>query len=293
MTPKKVRDSELFDKSVAKFFAPIAKKLQLPLVKVNDYIYEIPSPHFIMRIRLNGGRHRGLNILLRQTTLRDFVDNKPYIQYGLGCFDLSNGEELKPLPPVLTDADFLQQAQSFAAEAERLGAPYLLGLKDDFEAIREMMRKRVEPRLKEIREMTANIRRNMRGQVREEWPVVIPREKGEEGETAKELRVSNIQFLGELEGQKEQIFKEKLADFFKRDQSVKSAYLARIIGYGTPATAALCLRTQFGSDKGMMEKTGKIFANVFDIDENFNVIFLTGEQESSLAKVCQLFFEKK
>jgi len=43
----------------------------------------------------------------------------------------------------------------------------------------------------------------------------------------------------------------------------------------------------------MMEKTGKIFANVFDIDENFNVIFLTGEQESSLAKVCQPFFEKK
>jgi hypothetical protein len=290
---KKVRDSELFDKVVAKFFAPIANKLELPIVKVTDYIYEIPSPHFIMRIRLHGGRHRGINVILRKTSLRDFVDNKAGFQLDVGCFRLFNGEELKPYSPVLTDSDFLQQAQWLTAEAEHSGVPYLLGLRDDFEAVQEFMAKRGEPEVQRQREMSASIRRNMRGQVREEWPVVIPRKKGEEGETAKELRVSNIQFLGELDGQEEQIFKEKLAEFFTRDHSVKSAYLARIIGKDIPATTALCLRTQFGSDKGMMEKIGKIFAHVFDIDENFNIIFLTSEQESSLAKVCRPFYPKE
>jgi len=294
---KKVRDSDLFDKAAAQFYAPIAKKLGLALVKVTDYIYEMPSPYFIMRFRLNGGPRRGLNVLFRQTTLRDYVDDDRPDQYGLGCFGLYNSEEPKlepkPLPPILTDADFLQLAQLLAAEVERSAVPYLLGLKDDFESITEFMAKRAEPELQRIREMSADIKRNMRGQVREEWPVVIPREKGEEGETAKELRASNIQFLGELEGEKEQIFKEKLAEFFKRDQSVKRAYLARIIGKDIPATAALCLRTQFGSDKGMMNKIGKIFAHVFDIDENFNIIFLTSEQEPSLAKVCRPFYPKE
>lgn len=291
---KKVRDSDLFDKAAAQFFAPIAKKLGLALVKVTDYIYEMPSPYFIMRFRLNGGPRRGLNVLFRQTTLRDYVDDDRPDQYGLGCFGLYNSEEPKPepkpLPPILTDADFLQLAQLLAAEAERSAVPYLLGLKDDFESIKEFMAKRAEPELQRIREMSADIKRNMRGQVREEWPVVIPREKGEEGETAKELRASNIQFLGELEGEKEQIFKEKLVELFARDRSVKSAYLARIIGYGTPATTALCLRTQFGADRGMMEKIGKCFAPIFGIDENFNIIFLTGEQKSSLAKVCRPFY---
>jgi len=292
---KKMCDSELFDKTAEKLFAPIANKLGLPFFKVADGIYEIPSPYFIMRIRLDTGHSsRGLNVILRKTTLPDFVDNKVGYQLGIGCFRLFNGEELKPpCLRVFTDTEFLQQAEWYAEEAEHSGVPYLLGLKDDFEAVQNFMAKRSEPEVKRIREMNARILRNMRGQVREEWPVVIPREKGEEGETAKELRASNIQFLGELEGQKERIFKEKLVEFFKRDLSIKSAYLARIIGHGTPATAALCLRTQFGSDKGMIEKLGVIFAHVYNIEENFNIVFLTDKQEISLVKVCRPFFEKK
>jgi hypothetical protein len=296
MKVKQMRDSDLFEKAVGRFFEPIARKLKLPLFKVDEGIYEIPSPHFIMRIRLHTGHSssgRGLNVILRQTSLRDFVDNKPGFQLGIGCFRLFNGEELKPpCSCVLTDADFLQLAEWFAAEAEYLGVPYLLGLKDDFEAVQEFMAKRSEPEVQKIREMSARILRNMGGQVREEWPVVIPREKGEEGETAKELRESDIEYLGELEGQKERIFKEKLVELFKYDRSIKSAYLVRIIGYGIPATAALCLRTQSGSDKNMMEKMGNIFAAVFSIDESFNVIFLTEQQEPLIAKVCRPFFDE-
>jgi hypothetical protein len=293
MKQEPMRDAVLFDRAVAKFFKPIADKLQLPLFKVAYNIYEIPSPYFIMRIRLHGGRYRGINVILRRTTLRDFVDNKPGFQLGIGCFAQFIGEELKgfkQLLPTATDADFMEQAQLFMVQAERFGVPYLLGLKDDFEAVEKFIVKRGEPEVQRIKEMTASTLRNMRGQVRAEWPVIIPREKGEEGETVKELRASNIQFLGELEGQKEKIFKEKLAEFFTRDRSVKSAYLARIIGKDIPATTALCLRTQFGADRGMMEKIGKIFAPIFGIDENFNIIFLTDPQESLLAKVCRPFF---
>ncbi len=180
-----------------------------------------------------------------------------------------------------------------AEDVEHFAVPYLLGQKDDFEAVREFVEKYIEnnPSSKEIRRIQQRIEHNPK--VVQAWPVVIPREKGEEWETAKEFRATNFQFLGDLNGKKEQIFKEKLVEFFKRDRSVNKAYLARIIGFEIPATSALCLRTQFGFDKGMMEKIGKIFAHVFSIQENFNVVFLTEQQELSLAEVGRPFFEEK
>jgi hypothetical protein len=56
---KTMCDSKLFDKAVAKFFEPIAHRLGLPLTKIRDGVYEIPSPHFILRIRLHTGHARG------------------------------------------------------------------------------------------------------------------------------------------------------------------------------------------------------------------------------------------
>lgn len=106
-----------------------------------------------------------------------------------------------------------------------------------------------------------------------------------------EIRVADLCFIGEQDGKPEQILKERLVDFFKRDRSVKQAYLAKVkFGDGASINIALCLRTQFGTDKGMVEKVGTIFASVFNAQEHLDIIFLTDGQETSLAKVCQPFF---
>jgi hypothetical protein len=106
-----------------------------------------------------------------------------------------------------------------------------------------------------------------------------------------EIRIPNLRFVGEQDGPPERILKEQLIDFFKRDQSVKAAYLAKIDnGDGSPIGVALCLRTQFGADKGMVEKIGTIFAFVFNSQQHLDIVFLTEKQEALLAKVCRPFF---
>lgn len=139
-----MRDSKIFDQTVAKFFEPIARKLGLSLVRVMEGVYEIYSPYFIMRIRLDTGHsRRGLNVILREASHREFDERAPYIQYDIGCFTQFYGEKLEDtFIDVLTDEDFIKQAQLLAQAAERYGAPYLLGQGKDFEIIKEVYRKK-------------------------------------------------------------------------------------------------------------------------------------------------------
>lgn len=133
-----MRDSKLFDKAVAMFFEPIAQRLRLSLSKVREGVYEIPSPHFILRIRLHTGHARGLNVALRPASLRDFDENTAGSEYGIGCFMLFNGEKLEHIyVRVETDEDFLKLAQLLAQATERFGVPYLGGQKNDFETSRK------------------------------------------------------------------------------------------------------------------------------------------------------------
>ena len=109
--------------------------------------------------------------------------------------------------------------------------------------------------------------------------------------TPKEIRVLGLQFLSEQDGPPEQILKQRLISFFKRDRSVEKAFLSRVdYGDATPVGVALCLQTQFGTDKGMVEKIGMIFATVFGTQSHLDIIFLTDEQHASIAKVCTPFF---
>ena len=87
-----MRDSVLFDKAVDAFFAPLARKLDLPLIKVRDGVYDISSTHFIMRIRLDTGHRRGLNVILRPASFREFDEDT-------GRADTGTGYET-PKPPV-------------------------------------------------------------------------------------------------------------------------------------------------------------------------------------------------
>lgn len=146
-----MRDTKIFDEAVAAFFEPIARKLALPLLKVRDGVYEIPSPHFVMRIRLDTGHRRGLNVILRPASVRDFDENKPGIQYGIGAFMQFHGERIEQtFIDVDSDDDFLKRAQLLAQAAERYGVPYLLGRGENWEAVKEMISKKTAEDLEEI-----------------------------------------------------------------------------------------------------------------------------------------------
>jgi SseB protein C-terminal domain len=106
-----------------------------------------------------------------------------------------------------------------------------------------------------------------------------------------EIQVPKLRFLGEQDGVSERELKSCLTEFFRRDQSVLTAYLARVAyGEQSPMVVALCLRSHFGPDRGVAETIGKIFASMFGGHEHLDIIFLDDKQESELAKVCSPFF---
>lgn len=102
--------------------------------------------------------------------------------------------------------------------------------------------------------------------------------------------LQNICFIGEQKGAPEDVLKKALINFFLRDKSILRAYLAIIADNGKPSVA-LCLRTQFGPDKGMVEKIGTVFSAVFNSQEHLDIIFLNDQQEKDLIKFCQPFFK--
>jgi hypothetical protein len=144
-----MRDSKIFDEAVAKFFEPIARRLGLPLSKVREGIYDIPSPHFIVRIRLHTGHRRGLNVLLRPASLREFDEDKSGAEYGIGNFMIFEGAEWKE-ELVETDADFLKRAAWLAKALEQFGLPYLLGQGRNLDEIKEMVKQRTKEEVKRI-----------------------------------------------------------------------------------------------------------------------------------------------
>jgi hypothetical protein len=99
-----------------------------------------------------------------------------------------------------------------------------------------------------------------------------------------------MKFCGEQNGPPEQMLKDRLAEFFRRDRSVDVAYLARIEVDGK-MSVALCLKTRFGPDKGLAEKIGAIFRTIFNAQTYLDIMFLSGAQQVELARVCSPFFE--
>ena len=104
-----------------------------------------------------------------------------------------------------------------------------------------------------------------------------------------EMRVPKVEFIGEQDGPPEQVLKERLTELFQRNRSVQKAYLARI-RIGDQTGVALCLKHQFGPDRGLAEKIGGIFAIVFNAHEHLDIMFLSSAQQTELDQVCRSFF---
>ena len=146
-----MRDLELFEKAVGTYFEPLAQRLGLPLSKVREGVYDLSSQHFIMRIRLDTGHRRGLNVILRPASFREFDENKPGIQLGIGCFIEFHGENPQDtLIEVSTDEHFIERTRLLAVAAEKYAVPYLLGESADWQTVNEMVQRKTEKDVKEI-----------------------------------------------------------------------------------------------------------------------------------------------
>jgi hypothetical protein len=108
------------------------------------------------------------------------------------------------------------------------------------------------------------------------------------------MTVQTASLLGEQDGSPEQELKEKLVVLFGQLRLVTIAYLA-VVRYGDTASAnvALCVRGQPGQNRMFAERVGSVFGSIFGSHEHLDVIWLTPEQETSLAKVCRPFYRAK
>jgi len=106
-----------------------------------------------------------------------------------------------------------------------------------------------------------------------------------------QIHVSKIRFVSEQDGPPERELKSSLIALFENERGVKSAYLARVTyGDQSPVIVALCLRVQSGSNRGIAESAGRVFASMFGKHQHLDVIFLSFAQEAEAAKVCRSFF---
>jgi len=104
-----------------------------------------------------------------------------------------------------------------------------------------------------------------------------------------ERRVPRVRFLGEQNGPAEQSLKDRLAELFKRDRSVLTAYLAHVDVCGQ-TSVALCLMTQFGPDRSLIEKIGVVFKTTFNAEVHLDIMFPNASQEAELKQVCRPSF---
>ena len=149
---KVMRDSQLFDKAIELYFRPLAGKIGLPLSKVEDGVFEIPSQRFILRIRLHTGHSRGLNVILRPASLHKFDENKDHGVLGIGNFiEFYGGEWKEPSIEIDSEEKFLAQTHRMAEATQRYAVPYLLGEGKDWEAIEKMVAKRTELAVEKIK----------------------------------------------------------------------------------------------------------------------------------------------
>ena len=109
-----------------------------------------------------------------------------------------------------------------------------------------------------------------------------------------EFPAPDITFLGEQDGPAERRLKEALAVVLGLDANVTRAYLARVLHDGKTSGVMLALLTADGRDsEELVAQVGKAFAALFNARANLDVVFLDGEKDADIRKVCPPFFDRE
>ena len=132
---------QTFEKAVRLHFEPIARDHVWPLLHNSQDIYEVPSPHFVMRIRFGAGFHtRTIDVTLAPSGLKPEGVAGDEAELGLFAVAGYNGVEMQILPREQTEVGLLEYAAYLAAMAAAFALPYLLGSKVDWDHVRDYWR---------------------------------------------------------------------------------------------------------------------------------------------------------
>jgi len=156
--------TNIFDEGVARFFGPLAERINLPLRKPKDGIYEITGSTFTMRIRRGIGHTRDFLVCLSEKGSRpeSLAIDELGGEIGLGVIAEFYGEKLV-VHALHTEEGYLKAFEEAAKATEKFCIPYLLDLRSNFGEIRDFVERKIEAsgvRTKEYR---------FPPNVREEW----------------------------------------------------------------------------------------------------------------------------
>jgi hypothetical protein len=99
--------------------------------------------------------------------------------------------------------------------------------------------------------------------------------------------------LGEQDGLPERDLKSALKPKLEELGEVERAYLARIgFGPSEEPSVALCLAPTSGRAANIVQSVGEVFSRFFSPDAYLDVIFVAGQQEADLRRVCRPFFSR-
>ena len=104
-------------------------------------------------------------------------------------------------------------------------------------------------------------------------------------------REGKVDFLGEQSGLVDDTLKRELILEFATRPDIRRAYLAKVKSESpNEPSAALCLVSKRPDDKSIVIRIGEILRRRFDADVPMDVLFLTAEEESDLARTCAPFY---
>ena len=106
-----------------------------------------------------------------------------------------------------------------------------------------------------------------------------------------QIRIPAIRFLGEQDGPVERELKSRLSELFAREDTIATAYLARVHYRDSPTDSiALCLRADVAQRDVVADKVGVVFASLFNEKEHLDIMFLEEEMESAVSECCRNFY---
>jgi len=104
-------------------------------------------------------------------------------------------------------------------------------------------------------------------------------------------REGKVEFLGEQSGKVEDPLKHELILEFLARPDVQRAYLARVsFPPQTESSDALCVVSSRPDDRSLVMRVGEILRRRVGNDTALDILFLTAEQESEVARVCAPFY---
>jgi hypothetical protein len=108
---------------------------------------------------------------------------------------------------------------------------------------------------------------------------------------AAQRREGKVEFLGEQSGLVEDTLKRELILEFLARPDVQRAYLAKVsFPPQTESAVALCVVSTRPEERSLVLRVGEILRRRFAHDTALEILFLTAEQESEVARVCAPFY---